>query len=56
MREAFHYCKLARCVSGGRWLTYVVMEVSVGDSDPISTVGDIKKTIQIILSEAQVTR
>lgn len=32
------------------------MEVSVGNSDPISTVGNIKKTIKIILSKTQVTR
>lgn len=33
----------------------MVMEVSVGNSDPISAVGNIEKTIKIILSKAQVT-
>lgn len=32
------------------------MEIGVGDGDPVSTVGNVKETIKIILSAAQVTR
>lgn len=31
------------------------MEVSVGYSDPISTVRDVKKTVKVILAEAQIS-
>lgn len=38
---------------GGR---YVVVEVGVGNSNPLSTVADINKTVQVILSTAEITR
>jgi hypothetical protein len=34
----------------------VVVEVCVRDSNPVSTVRDVKQTIQIILSSAQIAR
>lgn len=34
----------------------MIVEVGVGDSDPISTMGNVEKTIKVILSKAQVTR
>lgn len=33
----------------------MVVEVSVGYSDPISTVRDVKKTVKVILAEAQIS-
>lgn len=34
----------------------MIVEVGVGDSDPISTMGNVKKTIKVILSKTQITR
>lgn len=33
----------------------MIVEVGVGDSDPISTMGNVKKTIKVILSKTQIT-
>lgn len=34
----------------------MIVEVGVRDSDPISTMGNVKKTIKVILSKAQIAR
>jgi hypothetical protein len=34
----------------------VIVEVSVGDSNPLSSVSDVKKTIQVILAGAEISR
>lgn len=34
----------------------MVVEVCVRDSNPVSSVGDVEQTIQIILASAQITR
>lgn len=33
----------------------MIVEVGVGDSNPISTMGNVKKTIKVILSKTQIT-
>lgn len=51
MTVSIYFLSNASCL-----LTYVVVEVGVGDSHPVSTVGDVKKTIEVILSAAEVAR
>lgn len=37
------------------WITYVVVEVGVGDGNPISSVGDVEEAVKVVLASAQVS-
>lgn len=37
-------------------VTYVVVEVGVGDGDPVSGVRDVEEAVKVVLASAQVSR
>lgn len=37
-------------------VTYVVVEVGVGDGNPVSSVGDVEEAVKVVLASAQVSR
>lgn len=55
-QRGFPLLLLVRAKSVEKGWAYVVVEVCVGNGNPLSTVADINKTVQVILSSAEITR